>query len=51
MNQMVEEQDGLGETRQLRRNLEETHVKIWENVKSKLTKYPETLLEVPSAEK
>ena len=26
---MVEEQDGSAEARQLRRNLEETHIKMW----------------------
>ena len=33
---MVEEQYGLGEARKLRRNLVETHIKMQENVKSKL---------------
>ena len=31
---MVEDQDGLGEARQLRKNLEDTHMKMRENVKS-----------------
>ena len=44
--QMVEEKDGLSEARQTRRNLEETHIKIQEIVKIKLTKYLEPLLEV-----
>ena len=35
---MVEEQDGLREARHLRKNLEEMHMKIWENVKSKMAK-------------
>ena len=33
---MVEEQDALGEARQLRSNLEETQMKMWKNVKSKM---------------
>ena len=49
--QMVEDQDGLGEARQLKRNLGETHMKMRENVKTELAKYLETLLEVPSADK
>ena len=44
LDQMVEEQDALEEARKLRRNLEETHMKIWENVKRKLAKYLEPLL-------
>ena len=48
---MVEDQDGLREARHLRRNLEETHMKMWENVKIKLYNYLEPLLEVPSADK
>ena len=28
LDHMLEEQDGLGEVRQLRRNLEETHMKM-----------------------
>ena len=31
---MVEDKDGLGEARQLRKNLEDTHMKMRENVKS-----------------
>ena len=46
MDQTVEEKDGLGEARNLRRNLEETHIIMRENVKSKLAKYFELLLEV-----
>ena len=48
---MVEEQDGLSEARYLRRNLDETHMKMQENVRSKLAKYLEPLLEVPSVDK
>ena len=48
---MVEEKDCLGETRQLRKNLEETHMKIRGNVKSKTEKYLEPLLHVPSSDK
>ena len=51
LEQMAEEKDGLGEARQERRNLEETHMKMKEIVKSKLAKYPEPLLEVLSADK
>ena len=40
----------MGEARQLRRNLEETHMKIQENMRIKLSKYLETLLEFPSAD-
>ena len=36
---MVEEKDGLVEARKLRSNLEEMHMKIWFNVKSKLSRY------------
>ena len=36
---MVEDQDGTVDARQLGRNLEETHMKIRENVNSKLAKY------------
>ena len=49
--QMVKEQDSYEEARQTRRNLEVTHMKIWENVKRKMAKYIETLLEVPSEDK
>ena len=45
--QMMEDQDGSGEARQLRRNLDETHTKMRENMKKKLAKYLEPLLEVP----
>ena len=48
---MVEEQDGLGEEINLSRNLEKTHMKIRGNMKSKLEKYLEPLLHVPSSEK
>ena len=48
---MVEDQDGLGETRQLRGNLEETHMKMREKVKIKLAKYLDPLLEAPSSDK
>ena len=51
LDQMAEEQDGLGEARHLRRKLEETHTKMWENVKSKLAKYLKPLLDVPSSDK
>ena len=44
----MEDQDGLAEARQLRRNLEDTHMKLQENVKSKLTKHLEPQLEVLS---
>ena len=47
----MEDQDGSGEDIQPRRNLEEIHMKIQENVKSKISKYLEPLLQVPSAEK
>ena len=48
---MVEEQDFLGEAKQLRRNLEETHTKMKEHLRRKLAKYFEPLLEVTSADK
>ena len=48
---MVEEQDGSGETRQPWRNLEETHMKMRVNVKSKMKKHLKTLLNVPSLDK
>ena len=51
LDQMVENQDGLAQARQLKMNLEETHMKMRENVKSKLAKYLELLLEVPSEDK
>ena len=35
---MLEDQDFLEEARQLRRNLEETFIKMWENVRIKLAK-------------
>ena len=44
LDQIVEDQDGLGEARQLRRNLEGTNMKMRENVKIKLSKYLEPLL-------
>ena len=37
LDHMVEEQDGLGESKQLRRTLEDTHMKMRENVNSKLS--------------
>ena len=51
LDRMVEYQDGLEEAIQVRRNLEEMHMKIRENVNIKLAKYLEPLLEVPSADK
>ena len=50
LEHMVEEKDGLAEARQLKRNLEETHIKMWKNKKRKLSKYLEPLLEVPSSD-
>ena len=47
--QMVEEKDGSGEAKYRRGNLEETHKKMRENVKSKLANYLHPLLEVPSS--
>ena len=38
LEHMVEYQGGLAEARQMIRNLEETHMKIWENVRIKLDK-------------
>ena len=38
LDQMVEEKDGLGEDIHLRKNLEETHTKMREILKSKLEK-------------
>ena len=49
LDHTTEEQDGLGEARKLRRNLEETHMKMRGNLKRKLDKYLEPLLEVSSA--
>ena len=34
LNQVVEDQDALGEAIHPRKNLKDTHMKIWENVKS-----------------
>ena len=51
LDHIVEYQDGLGEASQPRRNLEETYIKMKENVRSKLAKYLEPLLEVPSSDK
>ena len=51
LDYMIGDQDSSGENRHLRRNLEETHMKIRENVKKKLAKYLETILEVTSADK
>ena len=47
LDRMVEYQDGLEEAIQVRRNLEEMHMKMRENVNIKLAKYLEPLLEVP----
>ena len=49
--QMVGDQDGLAEARQLIRNLEDTHIKMRENVKIKIANYLDPLLEVPSSDK
>ena len=38
LDYMLEDQDFLEEARQLRRNLEETFIKMWENVRIKLAK-------------
>ena len=38
LDYMLEDQDFLEEARQLRRNLEETFIKMWENVRIKLDK-------------
>ena len=51
LDQMVEYQYGSTEARRLIRNLEDTHMKIQENMKSKLAKYLDPLLEVPSVDK
>ena len=51
LDQLIEYKDGLAEDRQLIRNLEETHMRMWENSKIKLAKYLEPLLEVPSTDK
>ena len=51
LEQILEEQYGPGEARQLRRNLEETHMKMRENAKRKMDKYLEPLLEVTSEDK
>ena len=51
LGHMLEEQGGLADARQPRRNLEETHMKMREILKSKLDKYLEIILEVPSAYK
>ena len=51
LDQTVEENGSLGEARQPRRKLEDKHMKMRENVKSKLAKYLELLLEVPSEDK
>ena len=48
---MAEDNDGLGEAINMRRNSEETHMEMRKNVKSKLAKYHDPLLEVPSEEK
>ena len=49
--QVVEYQDGSGEARQPRRNVEETNMKIRGNVKRNMAKYLQTLLEVISGYK
>ena len=51
LEQIVEDKDGLWDATQTRINLEEAHMKMRENVKNKLAKYLELLLEVPSADK
>ena len=50
-DQMMGEKYSLGEARQLRRNLEETHMKMRENLKRKLANYLDPFLEMPSSEK
>ena len=49
--QMVEDKDGALEARKMGRYLEEAHMKMQGNVKRKLAKYLEPLLQVPSADK
>ena len=44
LDQMVGDQDGSGEARKLRSNLEEMHMKIWKSVKIKMAKYLDPLL-------
>ena len=44
--QMVDKQDDKGESRKMRRNLEEKHMKMRKNMKSKMAKYLEPLLNV-----
>ena len=51
LDHMVEEQYGSGEAIHMRRNLEETHTKIRGNVRTKLAKYLEPILEVTPADK
>ena len=51
LDHMVEEQYGSGEAIHLRRNLEETHTKIRGNVRTKLAKYLEPILELTPADK
>ena len=51
LDQTVEENGSLGEARQPRRKLEDKHMKMRENVKSKLAKYLEPLFEATSAYK
>ena len=48
---MVEEHDGLRDALHMRRNLEDMHTEMRENVMIKLAKYHEPLLEVPSEDK
>ena len=45
---LIMKQDSSGEARHVRMNLEETHMKMRENMRSKLDKYLELLLEMPS---
>ena len=49
--QMVEDHYGSGEAIHLRRNLEEMHMKMRENLRRKLDKYLDPILEVTSAYK
>ena len=50
LDQMVKKQDSLEKARQMKRNLEDMHMKIWESLNSKLAKKLKPLLEVPSAD-
>ena len=51
LDQILEDQDGSGEARHMRRKMDETHMKTQGNVKSKLEKYLEPLIHVPLQEK